>query len=65
MKVKALTRMINDYGTKPHIRVMKHTDSCSVLVFEGKPSNIDEATEKLKVNSFTILAKGFLEIHAQ
>lgn len=65
MKVKALVSMMNDYGTKPRIKVMKHTGDASILVFEGKPQNIDDETEKLKVNSFTALDTGFIEIHAQ
>ena len=65
MKVKALASMMNDYGTKPRIKVMKHTGDASILVFEGRPQNMDEETEKLKVNSFTVLGTGFMEIHAQ
>lgn len=65
MKVKALANMINDYGTKPRVKIMKHGKDCSVLVYEGKPENIDEETNGLKVNSFTVLGTGYIEIHAQ
>lgn len=65
MKVSALTKMMNDYGTKPRIRVLKHTEDCTLLVYEGNPNNTDEEVAKLKVNSFTVLGKGYIEIHAQ
>lgn len=65
MKVKALTNMMNDHGTNPRIKVLKHADDCLLLVFEGKPQNMDEEIKKLKVNSFTVLGTGFIEIHAQ
>ena len=65
MKVKVLTNMMNDYGTKPRVKIIKHCNDYSLLVYEGKPENIDEETSGLKVNSFTVLGTGFIEIHAQ
>ena len=63
MKVKALTRLMNDYGTKPRINILDHRDGYSVLIYEGNPNNIDNEMADLKVNSFTVLGKGFIEIH--
>lgn len=65
MKVSAITSIINDHGTKPRIKVMKHMKDYSVLVYEGGPESIEEDVAGLKVNSFTILGRGFIEIHAQ
>ena len=65
MKVRAITRMMNDYGTKPRVKIVKHTSDCAILVYEGKPDNMDAETAGLKVNSFTVLGTGFIEIHAQ
>lgn len=65
MKVIALTKLMNDYGTRPRIKVLKHTSDYALLVYEGKPDSIDEESAALKVNSFTVLGKGFIEIHAQ
>lgn len=65
MKVAALTKLMNDYGTKPRIKVLKHTSECSMLIYEGKPDNVDQETAGLKVNSFTVLGTGYLEIHAE
>lgn len=63
MKVSALTKKMNDYGTKPRIRVLRHTEDCTMLVYEGNPNNTDEEVAKLNVNSFTVLETGFIEIH--
>lgn len=65
MKISALTNMMNDHGTKPRVRVLKHTDGVAILVYEGSPQNMDESIEKLKVNSFTVLGAGFVEIHTK
>ena len=65
MKVKALVSMMNDHGTAPRVKVLKHAEDCLLFVFEGKPQNMSEEIEKLKVNSFTVLGKGFIEIYAQ
>lgn len=66
MKVSALTKLMNDQGTKPRIKVMKHSEeNCSFLVYEGRPSEIDEGTATMKVNSFTVLGEGYMVIHAQ
>ena len=37
----------------------------TLLVYEGHPENADDEIKSLKVNSFTVLGKGFLEIYAQ
>lgn len=65
MKVKALTRLMNDYGTRPRINILDHREGCSILIYEGDPNKIDNETAELKVNSFTVLGKGFIEIHTQ
>lgn len=66
MKVSALTKLMNDQGTKPLIKVMKHSEEdCLFLVYKGRPSEIDEETARMKVNSFTILGEGYMVIHAQ
>ena len=64
MKIKNLTKMINDHGTNPRVRVLKHECDCAIVVYEGKPNNVDSDIENLTVNSFTVLGKGFIEIHA-
>lgn len=65
MKIRALTRLMNDYGTRPRVKVMRHIGEAAVLVYEGAPENMDEETAGLKVNSFTALGTGFLEVHAE
>ena len=65
MKIKAITKMMNDYGTNPRAKIIKHCEDCAILVYEGHPDNIDEEIGNLKLNSFTVLGKGYLEIHAQ
>lgn len=65
MKVGAFARLMNDHGTKPRIKVFKHNSDHSLLFYEGKPDNLDEEVAKLKVNSFTALGTGYIEIHAQ
>lgn len=64
MKIKELANLMNDYGTKPRIRIMKHEKEATLLIYEGRPDNIDKAVGQLKVNSFTVLGAGFLEVHA-
>lgn len=63
MKVKQLAKLINDHGTKPRIKVIKHYAGLTFLAYEGKPDNIDKEVSELKVNSFTVLGSGFIEIH--
>lgn len=65
MKIKSLARLMNDHGTRPRVKILDHRDGYSVLVYEGNPSNIDNEMAELKVNSFTVLGKGFIEIHTQ
>ena len=57
--------MMNDRGTNPRIKVMKCMKGYTLLVYEGHPENADDEIKSLKVNSFTVLGKGFLEIYAQ
>ena len=65
MKVKELVNHMNDYGTKPRVEVFTSTDFGLCLIYEGSIKNIDEKTATLKVNSFTVLGKGFLQIYAE
>ena len=66
MKVKDFAKHMADHGTKPRIRVYKYTDNDMMLrVYEGRPGNMDEEVGKLKVDTFTVLGKGFVEIFAQ
>lgn len=58
-KTKAFFPSNSDaFSTPKHIR-----DGYSVLIYEGNPNNIDNEMAELKVNSFTVLGKGFIEIH--
>ncbi len=63
MKIKDIERHMNDHGTKPRIRVLKHYDDYSEVIYEGSPYNVSEAIARMKVNSFTVRGVGFLEIH--
>lgn len=63
MKIKALTDLMNDHGTNPRIRVMMHMQGATILFYEGSIKTMDEETQRLKVNTFTVLGKGFIEIH--
>ena len=65
MKIAALTKLMNNYGTNPRIKVIRHASCYSELVYEGSPDNMIEDIANLKVNSFTVLGVGFLEIHTQ
>ena len=65
MKIKALTNLMNDHGTKPRVKVLKHVNGVAILTYQGKVENMDEETASLKVNSFTVLGEGFIEIHVQ
>lgn len=65
MIVYALTRHMNDYGTKPRIRVLKRNDSGYLLIFEGSIYPVDDEIGKLKVNSFTVIGRGHLEIYCE
>jgi len=57
--------MMNDHGTRPRIKVLKHTQDYALLIYEGRLDNLDDQTASLKVNSFTVLGPGFIEIHTQ
>lgn len=65
MKIKDFVKLINDHGTKPRIKVFLHCSDFSMLVYEGKPDNFNNNNEfgMHKVNSFTALGKGLIEIH--
>lgn len=63
MKVKDFVKLINDHGTKPRIQVFLHSSDFSMLVYEGKPDNFNNEFGMHKVNSFTALGKGLIEIH--
>lgn len=63
MKIKELIKPMNDHGTKPRIRVLKHNDDFSELIYEGSTYNIDKTIAELKVESFTVGGIGFLEVH--
>ena len=65
MKVKAFVNRMNDRGTNPRINVFKYDGDASILVYEGSPERIDESVAARKVNSFTVLGKGFIAIYAQ
>ena len=66
MKVKNLTNKMFDGGTKPRVKVLKYIgDYTNLLVYEGRPQNIDKETACLNVNSFKVLGEGFIEIYAE
>ena len=65
MKVRELTRLMGDMGTKPRVKVIKHMVGCGMLVYEGHPDGVDGEIGKLKINSFTAQGKGLLEIHEE
>lgn len=65
MKIKMFAKLMNDYGTNPRVRVMKHTDDASIIIYEGDPRNMDEEIQGMRVNSFTVLGTGFVEIHTK
>lgn len=64
MKIKELTGLMNDHGTNPRIRVLRHGNEYTSLDYEGKPNNISKEIAELKVFSFTVLGTGFIEIHS-
>ena len=63
MKVKDFARLMNNQGTCPRIKVFSHDEDCALLVYEGKPESIDEAVSEKKVNSFTVVGRGCVDIH--
>lgn len=63
MKLQALTRLMNDHGTNPRIRILKKADLGYLLIYEGHPDAADDEMKQLKINSFTVLGKGLLEIY--
>ena len=65
MKVKTLTGKMNDFGTKPRVKIMKHTGDAAILVYEGSPKNMYEEMQGMNVNSFTVLGRGYIEIHVK
>lgn len=66
MKIKELTGLMNDHGTRPRIKVFKPCDRESVaLCFEGRPDKAGKDISDMKINSFTVLGPGFIEIFAE
>ena len=65
MKVVNLTKLMADHGTKPRVKIIKHMGGYGLLVYEGRPDGIDTETGKLKINSFLVLGKGLIEVHAE
>ncbi len=63
IKLQALTRLMNNYGTNPRIRVLKKVDFGYLLIYEGHPDGADDEMKQLKIQSFTILGKGLLNIY--
>ena len=63
MKVSELLHVMNDHGTKPRIRIVKHYNDYSGIVYEGRLDHYDLIYSECKVSSFTVLGKGFIEIH--
>lgn len=63
MKLQALTRLMNNYGTNPRIRILKKTDLGYLLIYEGHPDAADDEIKQFKIKSFTVLGKGLLEIY--
>ena len=63
MKVNELLHVMNDHGTKPRVRIIAHYRDYSGLVYEGRLDYYDHTCADKKVNSFTVLGKGFIEIH--
>ena len=65
MKVSEFAKKMNDRGTNPRVKVLKYEGNYNLLVFEGSPDNMSDEVAKLKVNTFTVLGKGFIEVYAQ
>ena len=66
MKVKDFSKRMNDHGTHSRIRVFKYTDEdMMLLVYDGRPKNMDGEVGKLNVNTFTVRGEDFVEIYAQ
>lgn len=65
MKIRVFAKLMNDYGTNPRVKVVKHTDGAVILVYEGDPRNMDEEIQDMKVNSFTVLGTGFVKIYTK
>lgn len=63
MKLHALTRLMNNHGTNPRIKIFKSTDMGAVLIYEGHPDAADDEIKQLKIKSFTVLGRGLLEIY--
>lgn len=62
MKVKEFVKKMNNHGTQPRIKILKHEEYGALVVYEGRPDNADEWWN-VNINSFTILGKGLVEIH--
>ena len=65
MKVKELLRLMNDHGTKPYVQVFDSgRRRMSILIYEGKPEDVDEETGKMKVNGFVSVGIGHFKVYA-
>ena len=42
MKLHNLTRLMNDHGTNPRVKVYKSTDMGAMLIYEGHPDSADD-----------------------
>lgn len=63
MKIKDITRHMNDHGTRPRIKVFEHKNDYARLIYEGSPYEVSEELEAKKVNSFTVWGPGYMEIN--
>lgn len=65
MKVKELTRLMNDHGTNPVVYIVKYDTGFLRHVYTGRPDKINDEVANLKVNSFTVEGEGSLIIYTQ
>ena len=69
MKIKEMVRLMSDHGTNPRVKIVQHTldgmSDYALLAYEGRPDGMNDEIAKLKINSFTVLGTGLIEIHAQ
>lgn len=54
---------MNDYGTRPRVKIWRCEDFTKVLIYEGRIENLPDEIGIMKVNSFTASGVGFLEIY--
>lgn len=65
MKVSELTRLMNDHGTKPKVRILKRVSMGWLVAYEGPPNSIDKDFMSIKVSSFTATGNGCIEIYVK